>query len=323
MSRAAAFLLVPVLTLALALAGGANAGEQERPRESAVQLERGGVLAGTLALPEGGMPVPVVLLIAGSGPTDRNGNSPGMRNDSLQGLAHALAEAGIASLRYDKRGVAGSRAAAVREAELSLDGYADDAAAWLRLLKGDARFGKVVVVGHSEGALVGMLAAGRAGADGLVALAGPGQRLSDVLRRQLAGRLPPALIPDSERILASLERGQLTEEVPAQLAPLFRPSVQPYLVSAIKYDPAEELRRLAMPVAVIQGSTDLQVGVEDARRLQAARPGTTLVVVEGMNHVLKMAHGDLAAQLPAYTQPGRPVARELVQALLRFVRGLP
>jgi len=310
--HAAAFLL--------ALAGAAQA--FAAPRESEIRLERQGLIAGTLALPAEGDSVPLVLLVAGSGPTDRNGNQPGMTNDSLRGLAHALAEAGIASLRYDKRGVAASRAAGLLEAELSLDGYADDAAAWLRLLRQDKRFGKLVVVGHSEGALIGMLAAQRAGADGFVSLAGPGERLSAVLRRQLAGKLPPDLLAESERILAALEAGRPAGEVPAALAVLFRPSVQPYLISSFNYDPAREFGKLAMPAAVMQGSTDLQVSVEDARKLHQARPGASLVIVNGMNHVLKMVEGDVAAQMKSYTTAADPVSGQLVAALAGFVAGL-
>lgn len=306
------------LFLCLALACAAWAA----PQESELALKRDGRLVGTLLFPEGQARVPVVLLVAGSGATDRNGNQIGMFNDSLRQLAHALGEAGIASLRYDKRGVASSMAAATREADLTIDTFADDAAAWMRRLKADGRFDRLVVVGHSEGALVGMLAAGKGGADGFVSLAGPGQRLSAVLRRQLAGKLPPALLQESERILAALEAGRRVEQVAPQLAVLFRPSVQPFLVSLFRYDPAAQFAALTMPAAVMQGSTDLQVGVEDARRLAAARPGAPLAIVPGMNHVLKMAQGDLAAQLPSYTRTDLPLSEELVAELVTFIRAL-
>lgn len=311
--RAAAF------CTALLLSGAALAAPVERD----VTLDRGGILAGTLALPEAEGKVPVVLLIAGSGAADRNGNSIGMFNDSLRQLAAALAEAGIASLRYDKRGVSASMAAMGREADLAIDTYADDAAAWMRLLKADARFGRLVVVGHSEGALVGMLAAGKGGADGFVSLAGPGERLATILRRQLQGKLPPALMAESERILTALEAGRQVEGVAPELGMLYRPSVQPFLISLFRVDPAAQFAGLAMPAAVMQGSTDLQVSVDDARRLHAARPGASLVVVKGMNHVLKMADGDLAAQLPSYTRTDLPVSGALVVELVKFIRTLP
>ncbi len=248
------------LTVALAFAAGACAA----PTETAIRLDADGAIHGSLLLPDGAAPAPVVLLIAGSGPTDRDGNGPGFKNDSLRQLAQALAAAGIASVRYDKRGVAASAPASLSEADLRFERYADDAAAWVRQLKHDRRFTKTVVIGHSEGALVGMLAAGAGGADGVVSLAGPGQRASDGLRGQLAGKLPPDLAAHNERILAALEQGKPAADVPPELAMLYRPSVQPYLIYWFRHDPAREFARLKMPAAVIQGSSDLQVGVKDA-----------------------------------------------------------
>ena len=97
--------------------------------------EAGGRLHGTLLLPAAGGMAPVVLIVPGSGPTDRDGNQPQLRNDSLKQLAEGLAKRGIASLRIDKRGIAASRAAAKQESDLRFDDYVADAAAWLDLLK--------------------------------------------------------------------------------------------------------------------------------------------------------------------------------------------
>jgi pimeloyl-ACP methyl ester carboxylesterase len=303
------------LTVALALSGGAFAA----PVESPIQIDSDGVIKGSLLLPDGVARPPVVLLIAGSGPTDRDGNGPTMRNDSLRQLAQALAAAGIASVRYDKRGVAASAPGAGAEQDMRFERYVDDAAAWVRLLKQDKRFAKTVVVGHSEGALIGTLAAGAAGADGVVTLAGPGQRASTGLRRQMAGQLPPGLAAHNERILASLEQGKQAGDVPPELAALYRPSVQPYLISWFRYDPAREFGRLKVPATVIQGGSDLQVGIRDAFALQQAKPGTALVVVPGMNHVLKMAQGDLQAQARSYTTADVPLSPNLVSAVVKFV----
>ena len=284
-----------------------------------IALDHTGV-RGTVELPAGAAPAPVVLLIAGSGPTDRNGNSPGATNDSLQQLAVALAAQGIASVRYDKRGIAASAAAAKGgEAGLTIDQYADDAAAWITQLKHDARFKQVVVVGHSEGALIGLLAVNQVGADGYLSLEGAGERASNVLRRQLADRLPPALLQDNERILAALEQGKPAGEVPPALAALYRPSVQPYLVSWFRYDPAVELGKLKMHAGIVQGSSDLQVTVDDAHKLERGRPGTPVVIIDGMNHVLKLVQGDLQAQMKAYTTPDLPVAPQLVTAIVEFI----
>lgn len=290
-----------------------------------VRLETAtGTLHGTLELPAGARPVPVVLIIAGSGPTDRDGNSrllPGP-NNGLRQLAESLAARGIASVRYDKRGVGASAAAGRSEAELRFDHLVDDAAGWLRQLRADGRYSSVSVIGHSEGSLIGMLAAARAGADGAVSLAGSGRRASDLIRGQLLGQLPPALRERSDAILAGLEAGRTTDSVPPPLLVLYRPSVQPYLVSWFRHDPAEVVRSLAVPVLVAQGTHDIQVDTAEARRLVAARAGVELLLVPGMNHVLKLTPADRAAQLPAYSDPSLPVPGQLVEGIASFVHRL-
>lgn len=279
-----------------------------------------GKLAGSLLLPAAQGRVPVALIIAGSGPTDRDGNSamlPG-RNDSLRMLAQALAAAGIASVRYDKRGIGASAAAMQSESALRFETYIDDAAAWIARLKADPRFSRVAVIGHSEGALIGMVAVKQAGANAFVSVAGPGAPLQSVLRRQLAGQLPAALNEENERILGRLELGELAGEVPPMLAALYRPSVQPYLVSQFRYLPAERIAALAIPVLIVQGTTDTQVGVDDARALKAASAQARLEIVDGMNHVLKLVPAG-AAQLPSYGDPTLPLAPALVAAITSFL----
>ena len=279
-----------------------------------------GKIAGSLLLPAGAGPLPVALVIAGSGPTDRDGNSrmiPG-RNDSLRMLAQALARAGIASVRYDKRGIGASAPAMQSESALRFETYIDDAAAWIGRLRKDPRFSKVAVIGHSEGSLIGMVAARQAGADAFVSIAGTGFPLPAVLRRQLAEKLPPDLLKENERILGALERGQTVDQVPPLLAALYRPSVQPYLISQFRYLPAERIAALAVPVQIVQGTTDIQVGVEDAQALKKAQPGARLEIVEGMNHVLKMVPAD-GAQLASYGDPTLPLAPALVAGLTSFL----
>jgi uncharacterized protein len=282
-----------------------------------------GTLHGSLLLPEEGVPVPVVLFVAGSGPTDRNGNGlGGLHTDCYRQLAAELAATGIASVRYDKRGVAASRAAASRESDLRFEHYADDAASWSELLKADARFSSVFILGHSEGAHLGILAAQRSRIAGFISVAGAGEPAADVLRQQLRPQLPPDLWASAEKILASLTTGELPEDpVPPELAALFRPSVQPYLISWFRHDPAAGLAKLAAPVLIVQGTTDLQVGLPNAHRLHAARPEVRLVVIEGMNHVLKTDHGDLSVQwLRSYTNPAIALAPELAPAVAECVK---
>jgi hypothetical protein len=261
----------------------------------------------------------VALIIAGSGPTDRDGNGPGMKNDSLRLLAQGLADAGVASVRFDKRGIAASAAAGPKEADLRFETYINDATAWLAMLKADKRFSSVTVVGHSEGALIGMLAAKAGDARAYVSIAGVARGASALLREQLGPALPPQLAKESERILAELEAGREVANVPPELAALYRPSVQQYLISWFKYVPATVIKDLRMPVLLVQGSTDLQVPVSHAHLLHKARPDAQLLVVQGMNHVLKEAPPDKARQTETYTDPKFPLAPTLAPAVAGFL----
>ncbi len=284
-----------------------------------------GTLSGTQLLPAAGSGVPVVLLIGDSGPTDRDGNSPLLvgTNNCLKLLAQDLARNGIASVRYDKRGIGKSVLAAGAESALRFEHFALDAAAWARQLRADQRFSRVIVVGHSEGSLVGMLASLQAKADAFVSIAGPARALDEVLHDQLKPRAPAAVFEESERILKSLKQGTQVEEVSQSLAGLYRPAVQPYMISILKYVPRDVLPTLTMPVLIVQGTSDLQVPTADGQALKEARPEATLVVIDGMNHLFKMVGADPALQMASYSSPDMPVSPELIMAISTFIKALP
>jgi uncharacterized protein len=310
------------------LAGGCAgtwAQEQAAPPkvdEVAIRFETAaGELHGTIDLPGGAGPFPAVVIIAGSGPTDRDGNQPLLKNDSLKQLGRGLAARGIAAVRYDKRGLAASAAAGPKEKDLRFEMLADDAARLVERLRDDRRFSRVGVVGHSEGALLGMLAAKRAGARAFVSIGGLGRRAHEVIREQLGRNLPPELKDlraKSDHILDELAAGRTVADPPKELDMLFRPSVQDYLISYFRYDPSREIADLEMPVLIVQGTTDLQTPVDDARRLVAAKPGSRLLLVDGMNHVLKRATTP-EEQRAAYTDPSVPLATGLVEGVAKFL----
>ena len=284
-----------------------------------------GTLHGTLTVPAGTTaPVPVALIIAGSGPTDRDGNSAaGLGAASYRLLAHALAEAGVATLRVDKRGIGESTAAYDRSTTIRFDAFVSDAEAWLTHLRADPRFASVSVVGHSEGALVGALAGADGRAAALVSVAGAGEPVGAVLRRQLSERLPEAMRPEAFALLDSLGAGRLVPEPPAMLAPVFPPAMQPFLISWMALDPAAAVAAFAGPVLIVQGTTDVQVTVGDAERLAAAAPEARLLLIDGMNHVLKDDAGDAAAQVAtSYADPNLPLNAELVRETAAFLLGV-
>ena len=293
--------------------------------EDATLTTATGNISGTVELPAAKFTVPVVLIIAGSGPTDRNGNSPALpgANNSLKMIADGLASRGIASLRYDKRGIAGSRAAAPKEEDLRFTRLVDDAAEWAKKLRADPRFSTLTILGHSEGSLIGMIAARQAAADGYVSIAGVGRKAPEILAEQLSAQVSPEVLAQVNRIMATIERGEKPDSVPPFLNALFRPSVQPYLTSWFVFDPAVEIAKLTVPVLIAQGTTDIQVKVADANKLAAAKPDAKLVIIDGMNHVLKSASGTLMEQMPSYSNPDLPVVPKLLEEISGFVKGLP
>lgn len=274
-------------------------------------------IAGTLAMPAVQNKMPLALIIAGSGPTDRNGNQPLMTGDCLKLLAHALANKGIASVRFDKRGIGESRKAAVSEADLRFDTYVNDAKDWVELLKKDQRFSKVYIVGHSEGSLIGILSATH-GADGLISIAGPGQSADKVLVEQLKTQ-PDAIKNRCYAIIDSLKAGKTVSKVDADLFALFRPSVQPYMINWFQYDPSEHIAKLKIPVLIVQGTNDIQVSVDEANRLAKANPQAKLLLVGNMNHVFRIVTGGRSENIAAYRNAALPISEEMVNGIFSFI----
>ena len=282
-----------------------------------------GPLSGTL-LGEG-KGRPVVLIVPGSGPTDRDGNSPlGITAASYRLLAEALAAQGVATVRIDKRGMFGSRAAIADPNAVTIADYAGDVHAWARAIRARTGATCVWVLGHSEGGLVALVAA-QAPADlcGVVLVATPGRPLGQVLRDQF--RANPANAPLSgqiEAVMSAFETGRPIDRAalhPA-LAAAFPPSLDGYMRSLLSYDPATLAAAYRGPMLVEQGTRDVQVSVEDARRIAGARPGIALVPVDGATHALKRAAGEgRAASLATYADPSLPLADGVVAPIVAFV----
>lgn len=281
-----------------------------------------GEIHGILLMPDNEEPCPLVIIIAGSGPTDMNGNTIGseLQNNSLKMLAEGLTAKGIASLRYDKRGIGKSQAAIMSEEELRFEHYIDDAAAWADMLSADKRFSTIAIAGHSEGSLIGMVAAQKSTAvKAYISIAGCGRPAHEVIEEQLNPQ-PEQVRNEAAAINRELLQGRIVEDVPNYLAALYRKSVQPYLISWFRYNPAKEIAKLKIPVLILQGDKDIQVGVKEAERLYLARMFSSFYIIEGMNHVLKHCEGnDMLSQLEAYQSPTMPIKQELIEHIARFL----
>lgn len=281
-----------------------------------------GVLNGKLVLPGQETGYPVVLIISGSGPTDMDGNSAMMsgKNNSLKYLAEGLAGKGIASLRYDKRGIASSAPAGKDEYSMRFEDGIKDAQGWVDLLSRDKRFTNIYVLGHSEGALVGMAASvDNPKVKGYISVAGAGRPAYEVVEEQMSGQ--PEVIREMVRsINKSLKEGKLVPDVPIGLQALFRSSVQPYMISWYQYDPGELIRKLKIPVLIVQGGKDIQVAVKDADMLKQASPAADYHLIDNMNHLLKTCDTmDRQKQLATYTDPSLPLHKEILILIEKFV----
>ncbi|SIT09080.1 alpha/beta hydrolase [Paracoccus saliphilus] len=292
-----------------------------------------GTLVGTLTLPAHGGPLPtetpVLLIVPGSGPTDRDGNSPlGVAAAPYRLLAEALAERGYPSVRIDKRGMFGLAGATSDPNDVTIAAYGDDLLSWTNAIrerlpaKDGARC--VVPLGHSEGGLVALAAMARLPDPcGLILLASIGRPLGEVIRDQLrANPANTAYLEEADEALVSLKRGERVDAsaLKPALQPLFAPEIQGFLIDAISYDPVELAAAVDVPTLVLQGTRDLQVRNADARLLADAAPNAELKLLPDVNHVLKsVASADPSANLATYSDPNLPIAPGVVEAVANFL----
>ena len=283
-----------------------------------------GPLEGTFV--DAGKGAPVVVIIPGSGPTDRDGNNKlGFNPQSYKLLAEALEGKGVSTIRVDKRGMFGSKAALSNPNKVTISDYAHDAHEWAKVAKAKTGAPCAWLLGHSEGGLVA-LAAGQDKSDlcGIITVSAMGRKFGTVLREQL--RANPANAPilaEAEKALDTLEAGR---DVPAEtmspvLMGLFNPAVQPFMKDMLAKDSAALAGSLGLPLLIVSGDLDIQTPVADARALAAAQPKAKLVIVKGVNHVLKSPDGtDRASNLATYTDAARPISPAVVDAIADFVK---
>jgi len=293
--------------------------------ESPVSLSTlAGTLSGTLTMPKDAPgKLPVVLIIAGSGPTDRDGNSGmGLQTNTYKMIAQQLGRAGIATLRYDKRGIGQSKTS-VKEADTRFTDMVDDATAFMGMLKEDTRFSKVILLGHSEGSLVGMLTIVQAETppNGFISAAGAGEPAEFVIEEQLKSS-PPSVTKEYKRIVDSLRKGKTTDKVDPALYSVMRPSIQKYMMSWMQYDPQRIIKRIKIPILIVQGTTDIQVGVDQADKLKKAKSEAILKIIPGMSHILKEGPADKEQNFATYNQPDLPLKPEFVSTVIDFVKSI-
>jgi len=305
----------------LILIASSAAFSQNNPLFKTENIAINSLLNGTLYAPiKQNNATKLVILIAGSGPTNRDGNQIGLTNNSLKLLAESLVNNGIAVYSYDKRIFAQMASGKLDEASLTFDNFIDDAKAVILYFKNQKKYYSITVAGHSEGALIGMVAA-NGNADAYISIAGAGRPIDEVLLEQIE-KQAPFLKEEVEKSLATLKSGNTFELKNQMLASLFRASVQPYMISWIKYHPQNEIKKLQIPSLLINGEKDIQVSVQDAQLLQQAQPNAQLHIIPNMNHIFKVIKGDDTENKASYTNPELPICVELTSIITTFIRSL-
>lgn len=307
------------LVLSLCLASTLSGFAQKKSTELNLVTTKGS-LSGTL-LPAGRNQT-IAIIIAGSGPTDRDGNNYlGVKANSYKLVAEGLAKQGIASLRYDKRAVGKSISPGMKEADLRFDDYINDVKSWFNYVIDSLKYKKVVLIGHSEGALLASIAGQEDRVAGVVLVSGMGRSFDEVIAEQISKNAPLIIQQESQTIMDSLKEGKLVSEVPSYFNALYRPSVQPYLISLLKYAPLAQASMLQKPVLILQGDADSQIQVKDAEALARVVKQAQLVIIPKMDHVLKEV---LDAQKPLanYSNAEGPLAPGFMKTLTAFIKGL-
>jgi pimeloyl-ACP methyl ester carboxylesterase len=284
---------------------------------SSEEISKNTFVDGTLLKPTSIDKPTLAIIIAGSGPTDRNGNQNFLKSNNLKKLAENLSNHNIATFRYDKRIVKQIKRGNV-DKNIMFDNFVTDAISVIEYFKKTNAYSKIYVIGHSQGSLVGMLAA-KDQVDGFISLSGAGQSIDSVIIDQVE-KTAPMYTEDTKRVFGILRTGKSTSEYPAVLSSFFSIEIQPFMMNWMQYNPQNEIKALNMPILIINGTKDLQVSVEEAKLLKEASQHAELKIIDKMNQVLFIIEGDDLENSKSYNESSRAISQEMVTAILDFIK---
>lgn len=311
------FYLSFIILFALKAAAQTDASLSESP---IVYKNLSGSVSGTLAMPQNvSGKIPVVLIIADYGPTDRNGNNlqSDVNDNAYKLIAEGLAKNGIASVRYDKRMVGESKTSNKPE-DMRYDDYVDDAVGLVDMLSDDQRFSKVIVLGHGEGSMVGMLAARDQPVKAIISVNSTSEQGDKFLIAQLKSK--PQYVQNAfKTLIDSMKKGKTIDNIDPALYFIASPAKQKFVMSYCRYVPLRVVKLVKVPLLIVQGSTDMQVGVADAEKLKKAKSEAILAIIPGMNHIMKDAPADKDQNLATYSKPELPLKPEFVTTVVNFI----
>ena len=257
---------------------------------------------------------PLLIWIHGSGNVDRNGNQGAMvKANYIQQFREAINKNEIAFFSYDKRTSNKKNFKFLKET--LFDDFANDAKKVVNYFKEDQRFSKIILVGHSQGSLVAMLASEKI--DGYISLAGTPDPIDITISKQL-GKQSAELAETATSYFKELKKTGDVKEVHPFLSTIFSKQNLPFFLSWMQYNPKEELKKLNMPVLIVNGTKDIQVPIEDAKPLHISNKNIESIFIENMNHVLKDIQKE-EDNLSSYYSSEYPISKELIAVIIAFV----
>ncbi|MBP1839658.1 alpha/beta hydrolase [Formosa algae] len=305
----------PIIILLLFLLTGITQAQEQKFNSEDLAITQ--LIDGTLLTPLNIEKLDLAIIIGGSGPTDRNGNQNFLKNNSLKKLAEQLTLQNIATFRYDKRIVKQLKMKQV-DKSIKFDDFISDAEDVLDYFKAKNTFNKIYVIGHSQGSLIGMIIS-KDKADGFISIAGPAETIDTVIIEQLTTNAP-IYLEDSKSVFAILKTGKTTTDYPAALESIFNLDVQPFIANWMTYNPQDELKKLDIPILIINGTKDLQVSVKAAETLKTIAPKAKLQLIENMNHIFVPITGDRLENTKSYNESAREIAPELTTSIVDFIQ---
>ncbi|MDX6746870.1 alpha/beta hydrolase [Polaribacter sp. PL03] len=271
-------------------------------------------LPGTLTFSE--EKIPLIIWVHGSGPVDRNGNQPAqnIKANYIKQFRDAVNKQNIAFFSYDKRTANKNNGLFLKNTKV-ID-FALDAEEVINYFKEENRFSKIILIGHSQGSLIALLASKNV--DKYISLAGAGETIDKTIVKQIS-KNNLTLGEAAQQQFDTLRKKGKIDVVNPFLMSVFAKQNQPFLYSWLQLNPIEEIKKLTIPVLIINGDKDLQVKIEDAKALHAAKPASKLVIIENMNHVLKDIQKD-EDNLASYYSSEFPISEKLIETIVQFVK---
>ena len=261
--------------------------------------------------------VPLIIFIMDAGAINREGNDRMSKNDAFKLLAIELAKKGIASYRYDKR-LFKIDAYGIRENEISLDHFIEDAKSVVSYFKKNGNYSKRILAGHGQGSLIGIMAA-QQNIDSFISIAGNAQPIDQIIIQQLEKQAPGLDKSAAVAFRDLKEKGRALDYDPA-LESIFGYQIQNFMKSWMKYTPSEEIKNLDIPILIVQGDKDLQVEVSEAEKLKEAVPSAAYIIIENMNHILRKIKGGRLENHKSYNEYQLKIMSEIIDTITNFVK---